>query len=305
MKSFVYTVVAATIAASSAVANTTDASTSGTVPAYDQTNFCEFRDVTDGTMTYSPGYSRDTLANGATQQRAGFWKTDVHGEAIMKIRTRGAYKISVLGGTVVKNKNDGTEYPVLVDLSTPNPSIPSLLPQLNAVNKTAVQTVYVEPLEGVAAGRFGMGGIYGQGYMENNYRTVYTSKDQPDWGDDDTNPHWGFGNKLYNPDVIQPEEWINSQHSPEIHDQVNFYLKYTNFALYAGEVLPNLVHDVQIAIQGVAWMLDSNGKVKYEDDGKGRRIGQRPSDPNGTHALSYYGMTDGDYYIEHTVQCIQ
>ena len=305
MKSFVYTVVAATIAASSAVAGSTDASTTGTVPAYDQSNFCEFRDVTDGTMTYSPGYSRDTLANGATQQRAGFWKTDVGGAAIMNVRTRGAYKISVLGGTVVKNKNDGTEYPVLVDLSTPIPSIPSLLPQLNAKNKTAVQTVNPEALEGVAAGRFGMGGIYGQYYQENNYRTVYTSKDQPDWGDDDTNPVWGWHHILSNPTGYEPVENINSPRSPEIHDQANFYLKYTNYALYAGEVLPNLVHDVKIAIRGVAWMLDSNNEVKYEDDGKGRRIGHRPSDPNGTHALSYYGMTDGDYYIEHTVQCLQ
>jgi hypothetical protein len=58
-------------------------------------------------------------------------------------------------------------------------------------------------------------------------------------------------------------------------------------------------------IQGGAYMLDSNGDMKYEDDEMGRRTAPVKNYPLGRRALSYYGMTDGDYYIEHTVQCLQ
>ena len=270
MKSFIYTVVAATIAASSAVANSTDASTSGTVPAYDQTDFCEFLDVTDGTMTYSPGYSWDTLNPGHWQNRAGFWKSDRTAPALMKVRTRGAHMISVLGGTKVINRTDKTEYDVLVDFSTPNPSIPSDLPQLdwNTMN-TGVQNLYPEALEGVQAGRFGMGALYGQTYIEQSYHSVYTSKDQPNWGATEQGQRWNRTVES-NPNSKVPEEWINSITSPEIHDQFNAYLRFTNFDDFGVEQ-PNLVHAVDLAIHGVAYMLDSNGEARYEDDGKGRR----------------------------------
>ena len=304
MKSFVYTVVAATIAASGAVANSTDASTSGTVPAHDQTNFCEFLDVTDGKMEYSPGYSWDTLNPGHWQNRAGFWKSDRLAPALMKVRTRGAYMISVLGGTKVINRTDKTEYPVLVDFSTPNPSIPGDLPQLAwNTGTTGIQNLYPEALEGVEAGIFGMGARYGQSYIEQSYHSVYTSKDQPNWGATEQGQRWNRTMES-NPNVRVPEEWVNSTTSPEIHDQYNAYLRFTNFDAFGVEE-PNLVHAVDLAIHGVAYMLDSEGKVKYEDDGEGRRIGHSPSYPNGKMAISYYGMTDGDYYIEHTVQCLQ
>ena len=52
MKSFVTTVVAALVAASGALANSTDASTSGTVPTLP--DHCEFLNVSDGKMMYFP-----------------------------------------------------------------------------------------------------------------------------------------------------------------------------------------------------------------------------------------------------------
>ena len=311
MKSFVYTVVAATIAASSAVANSTDASTSGTVPAFDQPDHCEFYDVVDGEMAFTPGWNWDTMAGGAEAPHPGFWKTDRYNPAHMKVRTRGAAKISVMGGDVVINKNDGTEYPVKVDYSTPkNIAVPAELndgaDHLETTNLTYANG-YVEALPGVQDGRFGMGAIYGQNYAESAYRHVFTSKDQPNWGDDNAiyAGSWSHYSPQSNPNVPEPQGQLVNVHSTKlVHDQFNVILRFNDFEGYDG-TNANPMYNFSIFIQGLAWMLDSNGEMRYEDDGMGRRTEPTSAYPNGRMAMSYYGMTDGDYYIEHTVQCLQ
>ena len=87
----------------------------------------------------------------------------------------------------------------------------------------------------------------------------------------------------------------------QAHDQLNWHMRYSNWTKN-GQEMPNLEYEFQLKIIGMAWMLGSDGIINYEDDGMGRTI---PAAGSYSRKISHYGMTDGDYYIEHTVQCLQ
>mgnify|MGYP003986462263 FL=1 len=276
MKSFVYTVVAATIAASSAVAGSTDASTSGTVPTVQP--YCQFSEITDGTMAFVPGWDQ-----GFGHKGVGFWRTHHTNPATIRVQAAGASKVSVIGGNKVINKSDGTEYPVQVDYAGfTNMSTYYDLPE------------YIENFDrnGYGTGPTEMTGVGGHRDKEGLVKVIYRDQADPTWAPD--RPHWGIhlssgvNNAVTtNPDYPSSQfEYVHDQVDVEFHsslEEVNFFMH----------------------IQGGAYMLDSNREMKYEDDGKGRRTAPVKNYPNGRRALSYYGMTDGDYYIQHTVQCLQ
>ena len=303
MKSFVYTVVAATIAASSAVANTTDASTSGTVPAIDQSDYCEFTNVSDGTMSYVPGYHNTSNGNKGT----GYWRTQRTAPAHITVKTRGAAVISVMGGDVVINKNDGTTYPVKVDYyaaqTNGHYSFETVTGHFGTDISNA-ESVSFPPLPGETDQSMNAA----MGYTNNtwksySYRRVFTTKEQPNYADSNTGVEWGNYQYVQNPNAMTPVDG-NIQYSALAHDQLNYHLNYTN----RGAGLPNIEYEIKLAINGLAWMLGDDGVINYEDDGTGRRdeIGTVPNNPwKLGRKTSHYGMTDGDYYIEHTVQCLQ
>ena len=302
MKSFVYTVVAATIAASSAVANTTDASTSGTVPAIDQSNYCEFNNVIDGTMSYVPGFHNTSNGN----KGAGYWRTQRGAPAQITVKTRGASVISVMGGDVVINKNDGTTYPVKVDYlpasTNGHYSFETVTGHFGGLSNA--NWVSFPPLPGETAQSMNVVMGYNT-WREFSYRRVFTTKAEPNYanGTDGVAVEWGNYKHVENPNAMTPVDG-NVPHSPLAHDQLNYHLNYTNDA--SGR--PNLEYEIKLAIHGLAWMLGDDGVISYEDDGMGRRdeIGTNPNRPwKLGRKTSHYGMTDGDYYIEHTVQCLQ
>jgi hypothetical protein len=297
MKSFVYTVVAATIAASSAAANSTDASTSGTVPAVDQFDYCEFTDVEHGTMSYVPGFYMNQSNNGA-----GWWRTHQSDPATITVKTRGAAVVSVSGGDRVINRNDpSTVYPVKVDYA---PSAvdyskygSEAVRQFGGwLEKSTAASVTIEPLPGVDMDDKDK---YGPSWEDTGFRRVFTTKEDPNW---DGNQSWGspLWNSIKNPTAMTPEAPFTGSFADQpAYDQLNYHLRFTNY-----NNQPNLEYEFKLKIHGMAWMLGSDGKINYEDDGMGR-TGEVWSSWNKAPTLSHYGMTDGDYYIEHTVQCLQ
>lgn len=271
MKSFVYTVVAATIAASSAAANSTDASTSGTVPTVQP--YCQFSEITDGEMAFVPGFELSGQYNGT-----GFWRTHRGAPATIRVQAAGASKVSVIGGNKVINRSDGTEYPVKVDYSQMgNVSTYTGIPEFD--DNGFATAGYITALTEVS----GVGGHWDKTGL---VKLFYREQSDPTWVP--AIPQWGLypGNANSAPTTDKPE--LLSNEWEYVHDRfdVEFHplLEEANLFMH---------------IQGAAWMLDSNGEMRYEDDGMGRTT------PNGRKLLSYYGMTDGDYYIEHTVQCLQ
>lgn len=276
MKSFVYTVVAATIAASSAAANSTDASTSGTVPTVQP--YCQFSEITDGTMSFVPGF--DSL-QGYTG--VGFWRTDQTGPAIIRVQAAGASKVSVIGGNKVINGSDGTEYPVKVDYSAMgNMGTYTGIPEFDD-NNFASPGYNTAPTE--------VSGVTDARDPTQLVNILHKEQANPTWAP--ARPEWGIYPSKPNSAVTATPDYVSSE-GQYVHDLVD-----VNFHPMLEEV------DFVMHIQGGAWMLDSKGEMRYEDDGKGRRTAPEGNYPNGKMALSYYGMTDGDYYIEHTVQCLQ
>ena len=303
MKSFVYTVVAATIAASSAAANSTDASTSGTVPVGDQSNYCEFNNVVDGAMSYVPGFHDDGNGN----KGAGYWRTQRAGAAHITVKTRGASVISVMGGDRVINRNDpSTIYPVKVDYYTAQTnghySFESVTNHFGTDISNTTEVNFSLPGETEQTIDAAMG-YTNHTWKSYSYRRVFTTKEQPNYADNNTGVEWGNYQFVENPNAMLPVDG-NVPVSPLAHDQLNYHLKYTN----RGAGLPNVEYEIKLAISGTAWMLGSDGVINYEDDGMGRRdeIGTHPDRPwELGRKTTHYGMTDGDYYIEHTVQCLQ
>ncbi len=279
MKSFVYTVVAATIAASSAVANTTDASTSGTVPTVQP--YCQFSNISDGIMHFVPGFKSDNGSEGV-----GFWRTDRTGPAQISVQAAGAYKVSVIGGTKVKNRNDGTEYPVKVDYSAMHVDTGtySVVPEMAEYGFQG-QNGYNTAITSVT----GVGGHWDKSGL---VKLFHREQSNPTWAPD--RPWWGQIPSSTNSAPTDTPYYTNVSPYQYVHDQVD-----VEFSSSLLEV------DFHMHINGNAWMLDSDGEMKYESDGLGRRTPPVGGYPNGKAALSYYGMTDGDYYIEHTVQCLQ
>ena len=243
MKSFVYTVVAATIAASSAAANTTDASTSGTVAA--ATDMCEFYNVTDGIMEYSPS----RMAENGVSPIGGVWVT---GEpAYISIRHRGASQLMLEATNQLIGGNG--PYKVQVDYS----------PYENQVKFMAGETMNLLP-----------GGTVG--------RTVVLGSSSGNWSDNDLRSRYGA--------VLDRQ--AGSEWTP--------FEPYSSFYGY-GDGMSNAAEDrivwnldddgqeynVNLAIDGVAWMVDQNtGAPAHDRDNQ-------------------YGMTYSNYYIEHNVTCLQ
>ena len=304
MKSFVYTVVAATIAASSAAANSTDASTSGTVPAVDQSDYCEFTNVTDGTMSYIAGYHNTGNGN----KGAGYWRTHLDSAAEITVKTRGASVISIMGGDTVINSNDNTTYPVKVDYTAQEVYNGGYVDQENFSltnvnsNQSYASSVRIENLPGETNMSMGFG-VTGGGrdWMSGSYRRVFTTKEQPNYADSDTGVEWGNSTGIIrNPNAMEPVDALVNGPA-QAHDQLNWHMRYSNWTRYDQE-MPNLEYEFQLKIIGMAWMLGSDSIINYEDDGMGRTI---PAPGGNSRKLSHYGMTDGSYYIEHTVQCLQ
>ena len=305
MKSFVYTVVAATIAASSAVANSTDASTSGTVPAIDQSNYCEFSDVSDGTMSYIAGYHNTGNGN----KGAGYWRTHLTGAAEITVKTRGASVISIMGGDRVINRNDPSAiYPVKVDYTAQEVYNGGYVDQENwslvnaNSNHSYASSVRIENLPGetnLSMGSEVTGG--GRDWWGGSFRRVFTTKEDPNHADDDTGVEWGHNSGIIrNPTAMEPADALVNGPA-QAHDQLNWHMRYSNWTR-GGQEMPNLEYVFELKIIGMAWMLGDDGIINYEDDGMGRTM---PAPGSGIRKLSHYGMTDGDYYIEHTVQCLQ
>jgi len=108
MKSFVYTVAAAIVAANTAAANSTDASTNGTVPT--APDMCEFHNVTDGEMEYSPS----RMAENGVSKIGGVWVTGL--PAYISIRHRGASQLMLEATNKLIGGANGS-YNVQVDYS--------------------------------------------------------------------------------------------------------------------------------------------------------------------------------------------
>ena len=305
MKSFVYTVVAATIAASSAVANTTDASTSGTVPAGDQSDYCEFTNVIDGTMSYIAGYQNTGNGN----KGAGYWRTHQSAAAAITVKTRGASVISIMGGDTVINSSDGTTYPVKVDYTSQEVYSGGYVAQENwslvnaNSNHSYASSVRIENLPGETYLSMGSSDVTGGGrdWWSGSFRRVFTTKEDPNYADSDTGAEWGHNMGIIrNPTALEPEAALVNGPA-QAHDQLNWHMRYSNWTR-GGQEMPNLEYVFELQIVGMAWMLGSDGVINYEDDNMGRTM---PAPGSGIRKLSHYGMTDGDYYIEHTVQCLQ
>ena len=114
MKSFVTTAVAALVAANGALANSTDASTSGTVPELEDQ--CYFDQIYDGVMEYYPGeYS--IRNNQVKKTIGGRWLVDK--PAYIHVTHVGASELIVEATNKLVNSTTGKVYDVQVDYDTP------------------------------------------------------------------------------------------------------------------------------------------------------------------------------------------
>lgn len=274
MKSFVTTAVAALIAANGALANSTDASTSGTVPELpDQ---CEFLNVKDGTMIYFPGEHNYTIGHDGTNgigniiynrfMMGGRWIANEAAE--IQIKHRGASQLMVEATNKLVNSSTGRVYDVQVDYQ--NPGTVNVLAPADYWQYPHVNEDYPHiPSYGGDSVKITMGEQQKQAGME--------------WGP------FGWMTTVYNPVTPVMENQAGVEWTPET-TRTGQYMEAKDRAIF------NLVEDVElslsnqvshhrIAISGVAWMVDSMGVSKYDPDN--------------------HDLEDGNYYIEHKVTCLQ
>ena len=244
MKSFVITAAAALVAASGALANSTDASRSGTVPELpDQ---CYFHEVVDGAMYYFPGHYQSNIRHGKTYESyiGGRWVATR--SASFRVKHRGASELIVEATNKLVNSSTGRVYDVQVDYNNPstvNTIAPSMFWNINEMGPHIPS--YSGKSVRIISGEYQFDAV-SAGWFTPQYKTVESA----------LAPHMeNQAGVSWTPVTTRSDALM------EAEDRVRFDLV-EDVELNLADQLSR--HDVVIG--GIAWMVDDMGVSQYDPD---------------------------------------